>query len=1226
MFRPRTQAGPEFSFRLEGDEGFCVLTAKAKQLFGADTIKFEDWPSHFTAARSAISQLQAAIEAGETTATGAPLVEVRGDEIWIHPDKLAGLDAPSIAALNLPAATALALDLQSEKIVTDSDFIVRSRWVRPGGGAVRSRVHGACIIYDGVQRRIPEPLYSLQKAATALSAPLHESERFGALSRLQDLLPEQTRESFVANGYLGETRIHYASAFSLKLGRADPFDFDPILFGAASAQRAAGDDATIDEDESILPPRAQRAFAEDRFRASRDIRPAYVLREGDYVYIDPSLRPALQAVRTLQSAPPAERREFVTNPRRILRQKLGDDLADKIGVDDLFLETEQFSARVAGIDVWTKPVLPWLKQAGSSWLPEKFGLRVGDQYIELQPETVEPLAEAVDIAIQRGEPTARLDDLEIPATEQSRAALNKLRTFVQTSSDGVAEAGADFTSHLAERTRDRFFLIVRENFEEVEFAPFAPADVAAPIDFALPKRLSATLKPHQIDGVKWLVESACRNRAGALLADDMGLGKTLQAIAFMAWLQDQAAEGKRAKGPFLVVAPTGLLANWRSEIERHLTSPYLGDIVLAFGGGLKSLREEDAFGERDIASGRAALQGEAWRNAGVVLTTYETLRDYHISFAKWPFELVIFDEIQKLKNPTSQLTRSAKSLNPRFVLGMTGTPVENRLQDLWSIMDVLSPGLLGSSKDFDRRYPANDETALRGLRSQLVDRQSGMPPYMLRRMKADHLPGLPEKFVHSKQITMPPLQAETYENLVRRAVAGRSGFSKSDGMLQVLHAMRGISLHPVDPDDAPADLDAYAAQSARLSWTLEILKSVQDKKEKALIFVESLAMQARLASLIQSRFGLPHPPPRIHGGVRGAKRQDIVNTFQSRPGVFDVMLLSPKAGGVGLTITEANHVIHLSRWWNPAVEDQSTDRVYRIGQTRPVHVYLPLAVHGDPIIGPSSFDVRLNDLLERKRALSRDMLLPPEGSEDDIGALFQAVSSFDGPQDEQEAPPADSYDFQPEDQPPAELNPPEAPLAAAPVARPILTLPNTPAPLQPRIWRCAARQARPMPEILGIFEGAKIALLEISDPYAIINFDARMAQARFVQTLLGSAQSISQVKIEYRPPWGGDQDGESESEQRRDMGSIWGSILGESAQSVRLSLAARRKTADRDFHDRFVFVNCIRAGGAIARHELQLGKGLISLMEDRHECSITYVPPSFGVDQREGPPDAHDRE
>jgi len=245
---------------------------------------------------------------------------------------------------------------------------------------------------------------------------------------------------------------------------------------------------------------------------------------------------------------------------------------------------------------------------------------------------------------------------------------------------------------------------------------------------------------------------------------------------------------------------------------------------------------------------KASLDAANWRDAGVVLTTYETLRDYHFSFARTRFGLIIYDEIQKLKNPGSQMTRAAKALNSEFTLGMTGTPVENRLQDLWSIMDVVAPGFLGASRDFERRHPSDDNEALARLKSQLTDAVLARPPYMLRRMKGEVLDGMPTKTVHVLEQEMPPIR----DLVIRAAAAGAAGNLGKGGMLTTLANMRGVSLHPVDPRYAPDDLDAYAEDSARLAQALLILEKVAAAKEKALIFVEDLAMQDRLASLISA--------------------------------------------------------------------------------------------------------------------------------------------------------------------------------------------------------------------------------------------------------------------------------------------------------------------------------------------------------------------------------------
>ena len=722
-----------------------------------------------------------------------------------------------------------------------------------------------------------------------------------------------------------------------------------------------------------------------------------------------------------------------------------------------------------------------------------------------------------------------------------------------------------------------------------------------------------------VEGLNWLAQTALAKRPGALLADDMGLGKTLQAIAFMAWLQDEAAAGRRQRSPFLIVAPTGLLGTWRAEIEKHLSEPQLGALVPAFGGNLRLLREEDTFGARDIETGKASLDAANWRDAGVVLTTYETLRDYHFSFARTRFGLIIFDEIQKLKNPGSQMSRAAKALNSEFTLGMTGTPVENRLQDLWSIMDVIAPGFLGASRDFEKRHPADNSEALSQLKSQLSDPIKGRPPYMLRRMKGDVLDGMPAKHLHPLEMHMPPAQASAYRDLVvRAAAAGAAGTLGKGGMLSTLANMRGVSLHPLDPREAPDQLDAYAKDSARLSQTLAILQKVANANEKALIFVEDLAMQDRLAGLIQQHFGLPSRPTRINGGIPGHTRQGLVEKFQSRQGIFDVMILSPRAGGVGLTLTAANHVVHLSRWWNPAVEDQATDRVFRIGQTRDVHVYLPMAVHPDPDLGPSSFDLRLNALIERKRKLTRDLFFPPDANDGELSELFREVSlesAIDPSERHEETGPSASSVSTREgatvNAEPAETSPTptesegQAEPSNAEPLRPILSLPKVAEAAQVKIWRQAAGEPRPTEEILSLFEGRHVTQISIRDPYALGTYEARKSQIQFIYDLRQRVTALEGVLIEYAPEIEGDID---EFSCRREFGS---NFATEFAGSVPKLVLARRskRTRDDDFHDRFIEIDVKHAGGTIKRHEFTIGRGVEALYNVRRQCTVTYVPP-----------------
>jgi SNF2 family DNA or RNA helicase len=370
--------------------------------------------------------------------------------------------------------------------------------------------------------------------------------------------------------------------------------------------------------------------------------------------------------------------------------------------------------------------------------------------------------------------------------------------------------------------------------------------------------------------------------------------------------------------------------------------------------------------------------------AECVLTTYETLRDYDRDFGQVRFTAAVFDEAQKIKTPGIRLTDAAKAMNIEFRLAMTGTPVENRLADLWCIVDAVHPGYLGELKGFSARYERQPaEAELRSLKDQLDRSRGGRPPLMVRRLRYGHLPDLPSCEESVLEAPMPPPQHAAYEATILEARnAGTSG-----ALLSALSALRRISLHP-DSESAGNDADFISA-SARLVLLFRILDEIRDRQERALVFLDDRTMQARLAGLIQRRYRLASSPMVINGAVPGAARQARVNRFQSAAAGFDVMLLSPRAGGVGLTLTAANHVVHLERWWNPAVEDQCTGRTLRIGQLRPVTVHVLQSV----CPGRRSFDHNLHALLQRKRELVRDTLGSGEVSEDESLALLRETIS-----------------------------------------------------------------------------------------------------------------------------------------------------------------------------------------------------------------------------------------
>lgn len=1174
---------------------------KAGLTGGTEHILFLDWPiERPDSAKGALARLLGAMEDGLQGTDKAPLVEADTDGVTLHPDLIASLSDSEAVALGLPPATTLALDLRSRGLIQRADFRVDHTWVRRGNVPVRAKVTAGRLVTDGKEWRVPEPMYSVLRAVEALNQASGESDRQSALAILKEAIGEEAGSRIRSDGVIERLRIAYASAFSLDLrDTANGPDFDPVLFSKERFSRAI-DGETLDQDEdSLLSETVARSFRL-RFRAAIGERTSYLLDDGSLLFIDPQMAKALAEVRKVQRGPAEERRLFATSPQRYLAARLdvqtghADDTGEASTIGH-FIETKQFSERVAGVDIWRKPVLPWIKPKADTWLPEAFGLRVGEpptaQSITLPPEMVSEALEAVKSALREERPHFSLAGQAIPATQATLSALQSLDELVKESAPNHLSVSAAKPS---QNLKKRYFLQVRDNLEEVSFAPLVTDQraTATPLPDTIPRSLRTAAKEHQKEGFQWLAANWIAGRPGALLADDMGLGKTFQALAFIAWVRSQPD----TNAPVLVVAPSGLLNNWEAEIRRHLEPDALGRIVRATGGELARARSSSG---RDIETGEAVLKEGSWADAGVVLTTYETMRDYHMSFARQHFAAVFYDEAQKLKNPASQLTRAAKTLSARFQLALTGTPVENRLQDLWSILDVVHPGLMGSSKDFEERYPA-EQNALRELHERLTASSPGQPSILLRRMKDQCLDSLPAKRVVEMPVAMPPAQAHAYEQVVRRALALK-GIGERGSMLEVLHSLRGVSLHPIRPEDAGRHSD-YFAESARLAATMQILEAVRAKGEKALVFCESLAMQALLAEELRRQFSLPHPVARIHGSIPSAVRQAAVDQFQNRGAGFDVMILSPKAGGVGLTLTAANHVIHLSRWWNPAVEDQATDRVYRIGQTKDVTVYLPQAVHPDEALRASSFDLRLNALMKRKRELSQGLLAPSE-DDADTGSLFDLVVTE--AVEELRAQPLPALDHK------------AAPSSAAPKEkgiRKILGLARSPkieTPTSPLV----SPPARNWPRRVVYEEGGTrdrtiftapiandpVRELIIIDPYGAAGDYSRRMTVDFAKVLIGDGAGVEPVKlVTFDAESVSLNIAESSDHQYSQMQDYWQKCFND---RVVLQFKQLSKRGNRQLHDREV--RALTRGGRTLIWDL--GRGIEGVMSARFRCTVTLT-------------------
>ncbi len=926
-----------------------------------------------------------------------------GDDLLLGADAVASATSSIAETLGLPPLARLSVNLSLDSRIETSEGRIRLKWRDRSYRDITPTRFGAVLQWGNERGRLGPELLALVQAVDDYNASqgAEPPVRIAAWAPVQVALRHAAGPEIQADSVLGSLTIFQAGAFALDVRERSPIegpDFVPVLMArekATSLEDEAPTDLFDSDDEqsaearlrdaqadALLPPELQGQFL-NQFSAG-GARQSHVLGRNQFVVVSPELRAALDVVRQKRSSSPEERRAFVRNPRPALAAALGGEAAD-IAAALLFVETRQYSERVLGLGLWDPPKTPWLVKKSQGWLPERFPIRIGERTLDFTPEKLDDLVARVETARQTSQPDLEVEGERLPLDQVERA----LTDIQGMPPEPHLDEDAGQSRGESER-QDRFVLQIKTNVEGVDYERARPPRRAA-INHGMPLDSLATRpKTHQREGFDWLVEAWAAGWPGVLLADDMGLGKTFQALAFLAWIRaNQKASRAAPTGPILVVAPTALLRNWAAEARLHLVQDALGDCIEAFGPGLSRLKRRKG----PDWSPEDALDVDLLKDAGWILTTYETLADNHRAFARVGYAVAVFDEMQKVKSPGTINTHAAKAINADFVLGLTGTPIENRLEDLWCLMDRIAPGYLGDLKSFSAAHSEENETALKKLKARLDKRQEGAPAVMLRRMKEQILEGLPEKRIESYPTTMPAPQAEAYAAAVREAhAAGRD----PRAMLKAVHALRGISLHPdgaegVDGYD-PRQAQAWIERSARTHQIFALLRHIDRSGEKALVFIEDRDVQRTFAAAAATLLGLARTPAIINGEVPGDKRQAIVERFQKAPKGFDLLILGPKSAGVGLTITAANHVLHLSRWWNPAVEDQCNDRVYRIGQTMPVTIHVPIAVH--PEFGDASFDVTLDRLLARKRRLSRDMLAPPVG-EGDLREMFTATIDAD---------------------------------------------------------------------------------------------------------------------------------------------------------------------------------------------------------------------------------------
>lgn len=483
-----------------------------------------------------------------------------------------------------------------------------------------------------------------------------------------------------------------------------------------------------------------------------------------------------------------------------------------------------------------------------------------------------------------------------------------------------------------------------------------------------------SLKDHQKEGVAWLQHLYKSKASGCLMADDMGLGKTLQILYFIDWHSRKYANHK----PYLIVAPISLLENWKNEYERFFMQPRMKINMLT---------------SKDVTRKFDKSIVDKMQKMDIILTNYESLRISQLNFCAVEFDVVALDEAQKIKSPGTLVTNAAKALKCNFKIAMTGTPVENSLLDLWCIMDFCVPGLLGNAKAFAAQYQnplKKEDTDIVALGNEVHDK---LGVYFMRRLKKDAAKDLPDKIELKEKVLMPPVQKETYASVVNDYTSGIQ-----PNMLVTIMHLREVSEHPYLYDSTLLnhETDEIVETSARLQATIKFLDEIKKKGEKVIIFVERKETQKMLQKLCLERYGIitkiinGDTPSIVKRNMPNKQsRQSSIDEFQAVDG-FNVIIMSPVAAGMGLNVTAANHVIHYSRHWNPAKENQATDRAYRIGQTKDVFVYYPMAVRSDI----KSFDETLDDLLSRKTSLATSTIFPTERVEvkqEELGQMLFGV-------------------------------------------------------------------------------------------------------------------------------------------------------------------------------------------------------------------------------------------
>ena len=623
-------------------------------------------------------------------------------EISVSIEKISKVIDEEATDLGLPKLISIILHLTHEGIISQPNFRFSYEWHKDGRNRpIAGLERIGCFLKIGIDYfRLPYSLYKVVNGIDRINSSLSENieARLLVWKEIENELPSETARSITVDDYLNSTKIYFANSFELIVRQANnDINFDPILLNSKSSQTKI--EGFFDSElnfEKILTPSDQEKF-EEIFKQRNDCSSNYSLDRGKYIIFSEPLKKALSVVRKMQQKSLIIKLEFLKNPKTVLSEE---------GIDEDILNSV-FSDRIEGFGEKRVKVIPWIKIEGQDWIPSDEntvkGLRIGNESISLSQSECSVLEEKIRDAIQQEQEIIQYKDIKIPADTNTLAELAKISSTYQTQSD-IKQVLSRKDASLSDLNFNDYVLYVKDNFSDIKYRPFFKPRNGIFLFESVPKIIKKSLYPHQTNGVKWLIESYQKGVTGVLIADDMGLGKTLQSLAFLAWLRENMIAGHVLKRPILIVAPTGLLENWKKEHETHLHEPGLGELILAYGVNLKQIRDK-----RLKITLSKPLDIQKLKDADWILTTYETLSNYDTCFASIHYSAVILDEMQKIKTPNTRVTEAAQAIKADLIIGMTGTPIENRLADLWCLIDTLQPGRLGTLQEFSAKYEGNSQ-------------------------------------------------------------------------------------------------------------------------------------------------------------------------------------------------------------------------------------------------------------------------------------------------------------------------------------------------------------------------------------------------------------------------------------------------------------------------------------------------------------------------------------